>query len=182
MDDVNLLEKIAKGDKKAFVALMTKYEKAVYGLGLRILKSSELAEDNAQDTWIRVVRAADQFSEPGNVKAWILKITKNLALNTLEKRGWEESLSEGQESQIEMAQEEISVTIEKAQTLQALKAAVDKLPDRQRVALVLWMFEEKSYSELSVELKINVNAVKVLLFRAKENIEKYMLQEKGEGQ
>ncbi len=174
MEDIELLKKIANGDSKAFESLMKKHQNAVYGLSLRILGARMLAEENVQETWIRVVRSAGTFQqqEKASVLSWILKITKNLALNVLDKRGWEEQLSEENENQISDSVEDISTTLQKAEDMKALKKAIDTLPDRQRVALILWMHEEKSYSELSVELGININAVKVLLFRAKENLEK----------
>ena len=174
MEDIELLKKISNGDSKAFESLMKKHQNAVYGLSLRILGASMLAEENVQETWIRVVRSAGTFQqqEKASVLSWILKITKNLALNILDKRGWEDQLSDEKENQISDSAEDISTTLQKAEDMKALKKAIDSLPDRQRVVLVLWMHEEKSYSELAVEMGININAVKVLLFRAKENLEK----------
>ena len=67
--------------------------------------------------------------------------------------------------------------LENVQDIKKLKEAIAKLPDRQRVALVLWMHEEKSYAELATELDLDVNAVKALLFRAKENLAKSMKEE-----
>ncbi len=177
MDDFELLQKIAKGDSKAFESLLHKHQRAVYGLSLRLLKSSSLAEDNAQETWIRVVKSAGSFEKRATVLAWIMTIAKNLALNSLEKRGWEEALSPEDENQVMADQKDMELELLQGETLQKLKAAVSQLPDRQRVALILWMEQEKSYSELAQEMKLNANAVKVLLFRAKENVQKLMKED-----
>jgi RNA polymerase sigma-70 factor (ECF subfamily) len=177
MDDIELLQKIAKGDSKAFESLLHKYQRSVYGLSLRMLKSSSLAEDNAQETWIRVVKASGQFENKGSVIGWILTITKNLALNSIEKRGWEEALSPEEENQVMADQKDLEIELSHGETLQKLKKAVAQLPDRQRIALVLWMEQEKSYSELAQEMNLNVNAIKVLLFRAKENVQKFMKED-----
>jgi DNA-directed RNA polymerase specialized sigma24 family protein len=55
--------------------------------------------------------------------------------------------------------------------------AMDLLHDRQRAVLILWMQEEKSYEELAQEMKTHVGALKVLLFRAKENLAKIMQED-----
>lgn len=171
--DENLLLNIAKGDSKSFELLFYKHKNAVFGLSLRLLGTRMLAEENSQESWIRVVRCAHQFEPRRPVLSWILAITKNLALNTLQKRGWESELDPDTEQSIPWSGEELSDTLEKVNSIESLKEAIQQLPDRQRVALVLWMYEEKSYSELAQELGIAVNAVKVLLFRAKENIKKW---------
>lgn len=177
MDDIVLLQKIAKGDSKAFESLLLRHQKAVYGLSLRLLKSPSLAEDNAQDTWIRVVKSASSFEGKSKALTWILTITKNLALNYLQKKVWEEDLSPDTESQIAQDTEGVDLQIETAEKMEKLKKTIAQLPDRQRVVLVLWMEKEKSYSELAQEMKLNVNAVKVLLFRAKENVHKLMKED-----
>jgi RNA polymerase sigma-70 factor (ECF subfamily) len=168
--DEKLLTKIANGDSKAFESLFTRHKNIVYGLSLRILGAKMLAEENSQDVWIKVVESADSFQAQGSVRSWILTITRNQALNTIRRRGWEEELSIDAEAKIPFDQADLTQQLETFNELEKLKESIAKLPDRQRVALVLWMSEEMSYAELAQELDINVNAVKVLLFRAKENL------------
>lgn len=177
MDDLELIKKVGQGDRRAFELLVRTYQKNVYGLALRILGSAMLAEEVAQETWLRVITAAPTFEPRGSVKSWILTITKNQSLNVIQKRGWEDALPSDAEEKIASQEQQLEFQMEFEQNLERLKVAVSRLPERQRVALVLWMHEEKSYSELSQELGINVNAVKVLLFRAKENIQKFMREE-----
>ncbi len=129
-----------------------------------------LAEEISQETWMRVVQAAPRFEARGSVKSWILTIAKNQCLNLIEKRGWEEALPEGGEEQIADPCESLETLLSAQQQKQRLLGAIDRLPDRQRAALVLWMQEEKSYEEVARDLKTHVGALKVLLFRAKENL------------
>jgi len=175
--DEELIQKTAHGDSKGFEALLGRYQKSVFGLCQRLLRSDMLAEEMAQETWIRVVRAAPQFEARGSAKSWILTIAKNQCLNLIEKRGWEESLPEGGEEQIVDPSENLEILLSQKNEKQRLLQAIDQLPDRQRAALVLWMQEEKSYEELAVDLKTHVGALKVLLFRAKENLAKYLKEE-----
>lgn len=179
MSDAILLQQIQKGDSKAFESLYNKYKSAVFGLSYRLLGASMLAEENAQDVWMKVINSAASFSGNESAKSWILTITKNHALNTIKKRGWEEALPEEAEAQIPAETEFHFGELSEYQKIENLKKAMELLPDRQRVALVLWMHDEKSYSEIAQELGININACKVLLFRAKEAIKRIM-EEKNE--
>jgi RNA polymerase sigma-70 factor (ECF subfamily) len=181
MTDEELIRKIAKGEAKAFEMLFEKYKGSVYGLGLRLLASSSLAEDNSQEAWIKIVQAAPQYKDQGNAKAWILRITKNTALNTLRKRGWEQELSLEDSEQIEDSGKDLLSVMAGIEDTNRLKKAIDQLPQRQRVILVLWMSEEKSYEDLAKEMYISLNAAKVLLFRAKENLQKMLISSSREG-
>ena len=174
MSDESLIQKIATGDAAAFEKLFQKYKAAVYGLSLRLLSSQSLAEDNSQETWIKVVQAAPQYKEQGTAQAWILRITKNTALNTIRKRGWEQSLDDETGDEISDEAMDLHTVLEQTEDIQKLRSAIDQLPERQRVILVLWMTEEKSYEELANEMQINLNAAKVLLFRAKESLQKIL--------
>lgn len=174
MSDEELLKLIIKGDSKAFESLFKKYKANVYGLSRRILGAQMLAEENSQEVWMKVISSASSFAAQGSVKSWILQITKNNALNIIRKRGWEEPLPEEKAAQIEDASLDNQEVLEAAAKADLVKAAVDSLPDRQRVAIVLWLQQELSYAEIAQAMDLNVNAAKVLLFRAKENIKKYV--------
>lgn len=172
MTDEELLQKICQGDSRAFESLFKKYKAIVFGLSRRILGAHMLAEENSQEVWMKVISAAASFQNQGSVKSWILQIAKNNALNIIRKRGWEEELPLEKEEVLEdqsLAYSEILAGVERSENL---KAAIDSLPDRQRVAIVLWMQEDLSYADIAIQLDMNVNAVKVLIFRAKENLKR----------
>lgn len=69
MDDEVLIKKIAKGDSKAFESLFQKYKTLVYGFSRRLLVSESLAEDNAQETWMKIVQYAPQYQEQGSFRS-----------------------------------------------------------------------------------------------------------------
>lgn len=177
MDDEVLIKKIAKGDSKAFESLFQKYKTLVYGFSRRLLVSESLAEDNAQETWMKIVQYAPQYQEQGSFRSWVMTVTKNTALNTLRKRGWEEELSDDSSDQIEDSSLDLVSLMENRETMEKLKRALDDLPERQRIAVMLWMQEEKSYEEIAEDLQVNLNAAKVLLFRAKQGLLKLMKED-----
>jgi RNA polymerase sigma-70 factor (ECF subfamily) len=179
MSDSSLIHKVALGDPRAFETLYQQHRAAVYGLSRRLLVEPALAEDNAQETWMKVVRASSSYKDQGSLQAWILQITRNTALTTLRKRGWEKDSVE--ESGLEVVDESLNAeeVLARAENRLQLQKAIDALPERQRVILVLWMSEEKTMAALAEDLQTNVNAAKVLLHRAKENLLKTL--EKGGG-
>lgn len=107
----------------------------------------------------------------------MMTVTKNTALNTLRKRGWEEELSDDSSDQIEDSSLDLVSLMENRETMEKLKRALDDLPERQRIAVMLWMQEEKSYEEIAEDLQVNLNAAKVLLFRAKQGLLKLMKED-----
>lgn len=170
--DEALLKKIAKGHEKAFATLFEKYKGHVYGLSLKLLGAKMLAEENSQEIWIKVIKKADSFQPSGSVKSWILTMTKNQALNVLRKRGWESDLSPEMEAQLEWDDSSLEEELAHVKNLEKLKSSIDQLPERQRVALVLYLTEKPSYEEMAQQLETSVSTVKSLLFRARENLKK----------
>lgn len=183
MSDEELLQRISQGDSKAFESLFHRHKRVVYGISFRILGAPMLAEENSQDVWMKVVQKSADFKSGGSVRSWILTIAKNQALNVKRKRGWEESLpaeSDSLHMQVEgdALDEDLSGQLEKLQDLECLKQAIDQLPDRQRVAVVLWMSEDLGQSDLASALDLSIDSVKALLFRARENLKAMMRNSK----
>lgn len=175
--DEDLLKRIAGGDASAFALLFAKYKNAVFGLAFHLMGSRMQAEDIAQETWIRVVKNAASFRGGGSARAWVLAISRHLALNSLRQRKWEAELPP--ENEAALVDESLSFEdlLQSEEASRRLQAALAELPDRQRVALVLYLGEEKSYAAIASELDIEVNAVKALLFRARENLKKRVGEE-----
>ena len=92
IEDQQLLDQIAKGNSKAFGLLLEKYQDLVYGLSLKMVKDKSVAEDMAQETWMKVVQNASQYSPYGSVKSWILQINRNLILDLFrDQKKWKDS-------------------------------------------------------------------------------------------
>lgn len=180
--DIELLSRIGRGDKDSFRDLYTRHKGLVYGLAKRLLVTTEKAEEATQEVWLRVVRNAKNFSEnekleSGGVKAWISAITRNYCLNELAKKN--EFLSPSHEGEQDLldqvdSQPLADQLIEHEEELERFKMGLEQLPDGQRACLVIWMESQKSYEELARDLKTSVANVKVLMFRARKNLEEWM--------
>ena len=87
VSDDALLDGLATGDPDAAAAFVQRFERRVFGLALRIVGEARLAEDVAQETFVRAWRRADAFDpRRGTVAAWLLTITRNLAIDTIRTR------------------------------------------------------------------------------------------------
>lgn len=172
-EDIRLMELVGRGDMAAFEQLVERHQTLVAGTVARMLGSNSDVEDIAQQVFIRVWRSASRYTPKAKFTTWLLKITRNLVFNELRrsKRHVHVPL------QPEPAAEEIPVKDEanpspaesllETELQRAIEAAIMKLPDTQRMALILRRYEELSYEEIGEVLELSVPAVKSVLFRAR---------------
>jgi RNA polymerase sigma-70 factor (ECF subfamily) len=172
--DAHLLKEIASGDQKSFEALYIKYKADVYGVSLRLVKSRSVAEEITQKVWMKVIEKAHTFKGEESAKSWLLTITKNHCLNEIKaSKKWKsfddvDELNHAMDTHLENRgfdnQFWSDLEVEKA------KECLNQLNERQRVSLVLFYLEEKPIAELAKDLDLQVNAIKALLFRARQNM------------
>jgi RNA polymerase sigma-70 factor (ECF subfamily) len=172
MTDQQMMALIAKGDQKSFELLLLQYRRSVLGLCSRLMGSVARGEDLAQDTWLKVVQNASSYRERAPLQAWLLRVAKNTCLNELRKHKWENELSLADEAQLADQDPGIESFLMQQGDLIQVKKCMDQLPEKQRLAVVLSLAEEISQAEISVELGMQVNAVKQLLFRARQGLAK----------
>ncbi len=171
MDEHDLAQRAAQGDREAFGGLVACHQAGVYNVAYRMLGERRDAEDAAQETFLRAYRAIhtlDPLRPPG---AWLKKIAVNVCLNRLERRGAltlenDEALpanDPGPESQ----------TITREQSRQ-IRAALLALPPRYRAAIELRHFQELSYAEMAEALNQPLSDIKSDLFRARSMLAKIL--------
>jgi RNA polymerase sigma-70 factor (ECF subfamily) len=163
-DALAWIERIARGDEDAFVALYRRYQPDVYRFAFAMAKSSALAQDVAQDVFLRVLKDTSGFdSEKGSVRAWLLGCARHAVIDRLrnESRWSEEMPEEG--SQPCEGEEQVS----RQQRSSKLHAAIVGLPFEYREAIVLCELEELSYAETAALLECPVGTIRSRLHRAK---------------
>lgn len=179
--DEELIKKIANGDRVAFATLLEKYKSMVFGFSVRMINDRTVAEEIAQETWMRVIEHADSFQGRSKATSWILAICRNLALDELKKQNHHQSFDDDDNGTDNLADKELSALVDEQplaeqlittqQDVQKLKSLIAELPDKQRVALVMAISDDEvPQSELAQHMGITVNAFKVLVHKAKENI------------
>ncbi|MBO88626.1 MAG: RNA polymerase sigma-70 factor [Rickettsiales bacterium] len=165
-DDI-LLAQISSGNLAAWEMITDRHLSAVSRYATYILGDNVLSEDVAQETFIRLMKKAHTW-EPGSstLKAWLFKVARNLCIDYKRKKR-----SDPIETAHDLADpQDDNATDRRIDIANAVKTALDSLPERQKTAIVLVHYEGFSGAETAKLLGISVEAVESLLARARRNL------------
>src|SRR5918911_467915 len=179
MTDHRLLEATRSGDEVAFAELVRRYRNQITNYVYRMTNDYELAVDLAQETFMRVYRAADRYQTGYAFSTYISRIATNLAISELRRRkrrrlvsltGFFQGRDQGGEpSELDPADARPpqDVTLVADERRAAVARAIASLPDKYRAPLVLRDIEERSYEEIAGILEMNEGTVKSRISRAR---------------
>jgi RNA polymerase sigma-70 factor (ECF subfamily) len=175
-EDVRLMGLIRDGDAAAFEQLVERHQMLVVGTVGRMLGSNSDVDDIAQQVFIRVWKSAGRYVPRAKFTTWLLKITRNLVFNELrrsKRRAHFPIQMDPDAEEIPLKDEGMqapdAAALEK-ELQEAIDRAIAKLPDTQRMAVILRRYEDMSYDQISDVLQISVPAVKSVLFRARTEL------------
>jgi RNA polymerase sigma-70 factor (ECF subfamily) len=169
-----------RGDTSAFDGLVRKYHVQVINIIYRFLGRSDMAEDLAQDVFMRIYRAAPKYQPTAKFSTWVYRIVANHCLNYRRDAGRNPSIPASALEGSERRSLEIPVEVDPSKGLQAgelrtvVKAALRLLPPKQRMAIVLDKYEGMSHREIGAVMKCSEKAVKSLLARARGNLRRLL--------
>ena len=155
----------------------------VYSTAMRLLGKPAEAEDVAQEVFLRAFERFAVLKESPTAGGWLKTVTTNLCLNHLSRyrSRWtffsdlKPTQEDGEDAMLDLpAEEETTTYLEAQDTRQLLETALQRLPSSQRVPLVLYHFEERSYEEIAALLKISMAKVKTDIFRAREALRRIL--------
>ena len=167
-----LVKKSQLGDKSAFEELVKRHQEIVFSLSFKLTGNRELANDVAQEAFIRAWKAIGKFRGDSTFGTWIYRITVNTAWTLRKKAKKHYSLN------IEDTQEPVVVDEKKDPELVAinsdlslvLRKALNQIPLEQRIIVELKNIEGRSHKEIADYLDISVTAAKVRLHRAHQKL------------
>jgi RNA polymerase sigma factor (sigma-70 family) len=144
--DEALLAGLASGDADDAAAFVRRFQRRVYGLAWTILRDDDLADDAAQEAFLRAWRhAAGYDPRRGRVAAWLLTIARNVAIDRAQMRRATPVDADAIDSRLELSGEDMPDLGERERVHRALAA----LPDEQRRALVLAVYAGRTAREIS---------------------------------
>jgi RNA polymerase sigma-70 factor (ECF subfamily) len=155
-------------EEEEFEMFIRNYQNMVFSVSARIVGNLTDAEDITQEVFIK---AYDRFSElrnSGTVGGWLKTVATNLSINHLNRYRARWRFFSEQTEPVEIASEVEGESDRK----EALELAIRKLPDAQRVPLVLFHFQEMSYEEIAAKLQVSLAKVKSDLHRGRETLKK----------
>ena len=178
-DETHLTEGLRRGDPRAFEDLVRGYQHRVFGVALRMLGSRAEAEEVAQEVFLRVHRAIDDFRGEAKLSTWLYAIASRLCLNRLASGEWRMA-RHGDQALTRLASRESSPVeeVERSELETALHRAIAELGEERRIVVVLRDLEGLSYEEIATALELELGTVRSRLHRARmdlrEKLERFL--------
>jgi RNA polymerase sigma-70 factor (ECF subfamily) len=177
--DQDWMLRVRAGDREAFSTLVEKYRTPVVHFLYRMVHEPALAEELAQEVFLRIYRARKSYKPRAKFSTWLFRIATNVALNSLR----DGRMRRARESSLEGEAEEAGPALQvadpggnveqrmlEAERQEEIRRAVEALPEKQRLAVLLHKYQEMDYDEIADILDCSQSALKSLLFRAYETL------------
>ena len=174
--DVALMLRVRADEPGAFAELVGRWGTRIFARFVRSLHDRQEAEDLTQEVFLRLYRCRKSYAPRAKFSTWLFHITQNVARNALRRRrrhAWlhfvkfDEGDEGGGERRPPAAEQSPSLPLERRELAQEVRGAMAGLVGRQRQALEMHQFQDRSYAEIAEELELSPEATKSLLYRAR---------------
>jgi len=167
-NDAELMARLAAGDTAALGELAERHQDRILSLSYRVLRDWDKAEDVAQEAFLRVYRSARHYQPKALFTTWLYRIVANLCLD--EQRRAARTTAPLEEVAPEATAAPQENTAEKKEIAELVKAAIDSLPDRQRMAVILHRYDGLTHEQICEVTGWTASATESLLVRAYANL------------
>jgi RNA polymerase sigma-70 factor, ECF subfamily len=178
--DAELVESCLAGTRESFDLLVERHQRHVYQLCYRFVGNHEDASDLAQDVFIRAYRGLAKFKGQASLGTWLYRIGVNVCLNKVgAKAPKPESLDPllaASDQRIASQAESAPEALLRGERAEQVRAAIARLPRKQRATLILRVYHELPHEEIAGILGSSVGAVKANFFHALNNLKKLMVE------
>jgi RNA polymerase sigma-70 factor, ECF subfamily len=177
--DQRLVERVQRGDKRAFDLLVVKYQRKLFRLLSRLIRDPAEIEDVAQEAFIKAYRALPNFRGESAFYTWLYRIAINTAKNHLVAQGRRaptqteaeiedaENFDDGELLRSEDTPDRMLLS---KQVAEAVNRAIEQLPAELRTAIVLRELEGLTYEEIAASMNCPIGTVRSRIFRAREAV------------
>lgn len=183
MEDFELINKFKNGDNESFRIIVDKYQKYVLNICFKFTRNKETTEDLAQEVFIEVYRSINNFRGDSKLSTWIYRIAVTKSLDYLKSQKREKRFAvikslfvendiEKETGSLSDLESNPQMKIEEEDRIKILSIALESLPPKQRVAIMLSKYDELSYQEIADILGTTISSVESLIHRAKVNLRK----------
>ena len=181
LDDAALVRACLDGQTDAFGVIVERHQRAVYHLCYRFAGSHEDASDLAQDVFLRAYRGLRRFRGDAALSMWLYRIGVNVCLNKVSARVPVMTPLDDVPGLAAPGQDPSSAVV-REERVRRVRQAVARLPRKQRVTLMLRVYQDLSHKEIAVLLHTNVGAVKANCFHALANLKRLLAGRESEDQ
>ena len=176
--DADLVEASLAGDRQAFDLIVERHRRHVYQLCYRFVGNHEDASDLAQDVFIRAFRGLKTFKGQASLSTWLYRIAVNVSLNKVGAKGPRavslELLHRGGDERLVSDAETPTEALLRDERAAHVRAAIARLPRKQRATLVLRVYHELPHEQIAAILGSSVGAAKANFFHALNNLKKLL--------
>jgi RNA polymerase sigma-70 factor (ECF subfamily) len=182
LPDADVVRLAQQGREPAYRELVRRYERPVFSLVYRMVRDRELAEDLAQDTFVKVLNHIDRYSPEFKFSSWIFKIANNVAIDHLRRRRLDTISMDGSPHaataadveasafDLEADQENALDELEARELGSAIEQAIARLRPEYRSCIMLRHVEGRSYEEIAATLDLPLGTVKTYIHRARHEL------------
>lgn len=169
--EARLAERAAAGDRAALRDLYLLHRDAALRVAFRYLGDEAEARDVVQDVFVTLLSDPSVFTPRARFSTWLWRVVVNRCLNRRAKAAFRGGRRQADEAELLAVQEDPGrapdAALLRSEEEARVRAAIDALPERQRMAVLLSRFEGLSYDEIAAALDTSVSSVESLLFRAR---------------
>jgi RNA polymerase sigma-70 factor (ECF subfamily) len=175
--DTALMLKVSRGDTRSFGLLLQRHRGSVVTHLHRLVRNHAIAEELAQDVFIRIYRSRSNYRPDAKFTTWLFRITMNIALNwrrdTRREAGFvrlDRDLQGGRKLQLSDGERRADEVLVHSQRAEEIRAAIETLPPKQLAAVLMHKYEGMDYTQIAEVLGCSIPALKSILFRAYEKL------------
>jgi RNA polymerase sigma-70 factor (ECF subfamily) len=176
LTDAELITAALDGRTDAFDRIVERHRRGIYQLCYRFVGNHEDASDLCQDVFLRAYRGLARFRGHASLRTWLYRIGVNVSLNRVASKGPQLEPVDARQHVDHRAESPTDRLLRNERAVR-VRAAVARLPRKQRVALVLRVYHEMSHQEIADTVGSSVGAVKANVFHALQNLRKLLGEE-----
>lgn len=181
--DAVLVDASLAGRREAFDVIVERHRRHIYQLCYRFVGNHEDASDLAQDVFVRAYRGLKNFRSQASLGTWLYRIAVNVSLNKVGTKGPRiesiERLEALSDERVASRDETAPEALLRNERAAQVRAAIAKLPNKQRATLILRIYHELPHDQIAEVLGSSVGAVKANFFHALNNLKKLLQNEMG---
>lgn len=178
-EEAKIIRAVLVGNTNAFDDLVREYQNQVYRIALKMTGNEEDAFDLSQETFLKAYRSLGSFRGESGFGSWLYRMAANLCIDFLrrrKRRGADKVLSlddtepDGRSREVPDRRYEPQAALERRELRESVRAGLQRLPDEQRLILILRNVEGLSYQEIAEVLKLELGTVKSRIARARARL------------
>jgi RNA polymerase sigma-70 factor (ECF subfamily) len=180
LTDAEIMQRAGAGDDAALDFLIAKYRRPIVGFMYRMVHNQAIAEELAQEVFLRVYRARASYRAEARFTTWLYRIAANMAINHARDTKYERASSSvyldetdettGTKPDVADTRPLAEQGMLRQEQMRRIRQQVMALPERQRMAVIMHKFQDMDYKEIGGVLKLSESATKSLLFRAYQTL------------